>query len=105
MLNTTRVIIQSAIKGDATLDEAEQNQMIQALTACIDGKQGTPLQMPRVISRKEAAQILGKTRGRVDQLARAGLLVKVYGVGTTRALGYSESSVKNLAEGRIERGC
>ena len=86
------------------MGEAEQNYMIKTLTAIYEGKINASNIMPRVISRKEAAQILGKTRGRVDQLARAGLLVKVYGVGTTRALGYSESSVKNLAEGTAERG-
>lgn len=111
MKDTTRKIIKTAIQGDGTLSPREQEAIIEALRD--KRESGEHLPIPRIITRGETARILGKSRARVSQLAKAGLLKKVYGIGKQKALGYTEESVRaltcgiggNVPESAKEGGC
>lgn len=106
MQSTTRTIIQAAIEGDATLNEVEKEYLLATLMELFSRKSGQQLsnpELPRVVSRKEVALLIGRTCTRVDLLARAGLLKKVFGVGTRRAIGFTEASARSLVEGGIKR--
>lgn len=113
MKDTTRKIIKTAIQGDGTLSPREQEAIQEAIieTLAQSGEHREPI--PRIITRGETARILGKSRARVSQLAKAGLLKKVYGIGNQKALGFTEESVRaltcgiggNVPESAKEGGC
>lgn len=100
MKDTTRKIIKTAIQGDGTLSPREQEAIIEAIKAVrASGESPESKPIPRIITRGEAAKILGKSRARVSQLAKAGHLKKVFAVGAKKALGYTEESIRKLSSG------
>ena len=103
---TTISIIESALKSDPTVEKAVSEEVLALCKGVklLDKPSFTPAltkrYIPRIIPREEVAGNLGVSKVRVDQLARAGLLVRVKARGMSRAMGYSEESVIALAEGR-----
>lgn len=106
MTNTTKEMIKAAILADATVDNGLKttlltnvNQLDKLLLGEVPSKSATNPQLNRLCSRSEVAKLIGKTPQRVDQLAKAGLLKKVYGIGKKRAMGFTLESVQGLISG------
>jgi len=76
--------------------------VLKQIDALLSGKQAAAecAAIPRVIRRKEVATLLGVSQKRVDQICAAGGLVRVFSPGASRAMGFSEASVRSLVEGR-----
>ena len=102
MLSTTKTIIQAALRGDTTLTSEQQTAIWSAIQFAEKGKaviSTTPI--PRVVSRQDAAKILGVSTARVNQIRQTGALKSVILPGSSRAMGFTEASVRALAEGQL----
>ena len=97
MLPTTENIIRVTLSGDSTIT---QEDMLAALDL-LNGKKPNPV-MPTdkpdmVLSRKQVAALLGKSKGAVDIYGRKGVIRRVYlmagGKQRRQAQGYSRDSV------------
>ena len=102
MLSTTKSIIQAALRGDTTLTSEQQTAIWSAIQFAEKGRaviSATPI--PRVVSRKDTATILGVSVKRIDQIKLTGGLKSVILPGSSRAMGFTEASVRALAEGQI----
>ena len=91
----------AAIAADRTISSENRIQALALLA-------GEPIEqrpsLPAIVSRGEAARLIGRTRKRIDQIASAGFLTRVPVPGSKRALGFSEASVRALLEGRATQG-
>lgn len=78
-----------------------QRQTIgRAIDAALNNGVVSSEPMPRIISRREVAKLIGRTPKRVDQIAELGVLKRVFTPGTKRAIGYTEQSVRELVNGQ-----
>lgn len=98
MLDATKNAIRAICQTDPTMDAKQREAVLSSITG--GAGRGT---LPRVISRPEVAELLGVSRTRVDQLARRGAIEKIMVKGISRAIGFSEASVRSLCEGRAGR--
>ncbi len=96
MLESTKVAIRAVCGADATIGK----EQLASAIALLQGSRAEPEPLPRLIGRKEAARLLGRSTKRVDQLALSGVLVRVHAPGTRRAIGFTESSVRAFVEGK-----
>jgi hypothetical protein len=100
MLKQTLTAIGAILESDVTLSP-EQRKIIVAYVK--NPSTSTPTAaLPRIIRRDEAARLIGVTPKRCDQIAALGHLIKIMLPGTTRAIGFSESSVRALVENRMQ---
>ncbi len=95
MLSTTKTALKAIIGADPTLDDAAKAAILQAVQS--PGTTAAP--MPRIYSRGDVAKLVGVTTARVDGYARRGLLTRITPPGQSRAIGFSEASVRQLVEG------
>jgi len=93
----TRIIVQAAIGADSSISASERKSILAAFEG--NGINQAD-RLPRIVKRAEVATLLGVSTKRCDQLAKAGVLARITAPGTSRAIGYSEESVKALVEGR-----
>lgn len=77
---------------------AQRNTIGKSIETALTGKKENTI--PRLLSRNEVATLIGRTPQRVDQLCRMGVLQRIYAKGTTRAIGVTEESVRNLTTQR-----
>ena len=98
MQSNTRTAIAAILAADASIPKETANRAL----AILDGAD-VPRPMGRVIRTTEAARILGVTTKTARAYAAAGALVSVYGPGNKLRTGYTEESVRALAEGRARR--
>lgn len=96
MLHTTKEAILAILRADPQVTKSQARAVLAAASAD-PSTQSEPIR--RIISRNEAALLLGRSVKRVDQLARAGILIRISAPGTTRAIGYTEASIRALTEG------
>jgi hypothetical protein len=75
---------------------AQRREIGNALESVFSGKVKNTIQ--RIVRRDEAATLLGVSVKRVDQLSRAGILKRISAPGTSRAIGISEASIRQLTE-------
>jgi len=96
MLSTTKTALKAIIGADPTLDDAAKAAILQAVQS-----PGAPTAapMPRIFSRGDVAKLVGVTTARVDGYARRGLLTRITPPGQSRAIGFSEASVRKLVGG------
>lgn len=99
MLGHTKAIVAAAIGADNSITASRKKQIMLALET-EGGGVINQTAIPRVIRRKEVASLLNVSEKRVDQICNAGGLVRVHSPGAKRAMGFSESSVRALVEGR-----
>lgn len=97
MLSSTKTAITAILRADPTIDAGMVAAAIEAAEQAISGKTVEAIQPP--VTRHEVAKILGMTPQRVDQIARAGALVRVVPKGSKRAIGYTRDSVNTLVSG------
>lgn len=93
MTQSTENVIKAVIAGDPTITPEMARAALDALTA----KPTEAEDGDRVISRKDAAALLGKSVKAVDVYGRRGIIRRVYLTGggdlRTQAQGYSRNSV------------
>ncbi len=95
MLSTTKTALKAIIGADPTLDAAAKAAILQAVQS--PGAPTAP--MPRIFTRGDVAELLQVTTACIDGFARRGLLTRITPPGQTRAIGFTESSVRKLVEG------
>ena len=77
---------------------AQRREIGNAVERAFTGTGKAAATIQRIIRRDEAAQLLGVSVKRVDQLSRAGILKRISAPGTSRAIGISEASIRALTE-------
>ncbi len=99
MLGTTSDAIKSMLKADPSLTPDDRSTILAAIKN--HGKTGSPKGEagPQLITRKQAAAMLGRSARLIDLLAAAGTLKRVTLPGRTRAAGFRKSDVVALIEG------
>lgn len=95
MLATTKQAIAAILSADPSITKEQQKAFLATTTQTPQGN--APIS--RVIRREEAARILGFSAKRCDQLANIGALKRVTVPGMTRSIGFTEHSVRAIAEG------
>lgn len=101
MLYTTKVALTAILNTDPTIT-ADHKKAILAIVRSYTPKQVD--RIPRVIRRDEAAQLLGVSVKRIDQLSRAKILKRITIPGCSRAIGLTEASIRAIVEGQEEGG-
>ena len=104
MLIATKNAVKAICAADPTLSAA----MVDAALSALQGKDITvyvdTAPMDRAIPRKVAAQILGVTPRCVSLYAKRGLIRPIrMGVAGSRAVGYSEASIRAAINGRAAK--
>lgn len=95
MYATTKMMVIALIDADNSTTKKERLKIITAL----DDNSEVQKAMPRIIRRKEAAQLLSVSLARVDQLAKAGYLKKIESPWGSRAIGIDEASIRAFIAG------
>lgn len=80
-----------------SLSKSEQRELISSFDAA---QSPCPTKSPKIVHRKQFAEWAGCTERTVDLWAAQGLIEKVKLVGRKKALGFRESDVTRLLEGR-----
>lgn len=99
MLDSTREIVRSALKGDCTVSALERAKLMALLRQGAVENKLEAARPPRVLKRREAATRLGGSLRFVDQLSRNGTLRKGKLPGRQRAIGFPEADVNALIFG------
>ncbi len=97
MLGTTRQALAAILATDPSVTKEQREACLIALASSAVAANT----IARIIRRDEAAKLLGVGVKRVDQLARAGVLVRVTVTGCKRAIGFSEASLRAITEGEV----
>ncbi len=100
MLPTTIEATKAIFKADPSLTPAERTRIVALL---LNSGANTPTPkdaIPRLLKRDEVARRLGCTPRTVDNLAASGALPRVKLPGRSRSVGFRESDVTALIEGR-----
>lgn len=91
MTQATKTAVLAIIRADATISDEERARIEAALQG-----DGAAAKIPAVVSRREAAKLIGRTPHLLDYYARRGLLKRVRLGGSSRALGFSVESLRAL---------
>lgn len=103
MLDYTKAIISTALRGDSTIAPEQARAALDALGGKSIVSFVNTAPMDRVIPRTVAAQLLGVTERTVTAYAKRGKIRAVKnGAGGKRATGYSESSIRECLAGGYE---
>ena len=105
--------IENLIRSTAAMDETIKPDMIELAITALHGK---PLysraeadaqeafdDLTQIVKRDQAAKLLMVKLNTVDYMARIGILVKVYGAGKRRGIGYTRESVRNALKGKVKK--
>lgn len=110
MKSATKTALVAIINGDTTIDTATaahllkiiQQGRIEPSASTVKLEQKKMLGLGRkVYTRKEAAQILGRSPRYIDMLARQGLLEKPIFPGRQRSIGILASDLDKLLAGEF----
>ena len=98
MLATTLQIIKSGLQGDPTLSARARTRILATLrngqdTAKAELGEPTKPTAPRIIRRREAAQMYGCSLRLIDRLAAQGVLRRVRLPGRQRGAGFLQSDL------------
>lgn len=96
MLNATIDVIKSVLRADATIPATERTKILRSFLHGGGGKNERADSRPKILRRKEVANILGRSTRAVDQLAADGLLPRRTLPGRKRAIGFLECDVVAL---------
>lgn len=98
MTAQTETMIRTVLASDKTVVQDAADRVIALL------KSGQAINMPiaKIWSREEVAAILHKSTKAVDWYAKRGILVRVNPTGSRRSIGFTDKSVRDLAEGRAK---
>lgn len=95
MLKHTENIIRATLAADDSITREQADAALRALHGKAD-----PEPVGRILKTTEAARLCGVTTKTLRSWTKAGLLVPVYGSGMKQRVGYTETSVKAMVEGR-----
>lgn len=95
MTDQSKIMLESVFGSDPTITTDQQSRIMDILCGGGAGTNGHS----RLVSRKQAGEILNKTPQMVDYYASKGLLKKVKIGDASRASGILESSIYALLEG------
>jgi len=96
MQTTTREVIRTALRCDATVDAAERRRIL----AAAEGEATSPTHSTvRVLRHRAFAERLGVTTRTLSNLVRTGKLRPIKLPGRSRALGFAESDLADLIGG------
>lgn len=97
MTERTERMIRDIFACDETLGDDAAARVIELL------KSGTAITVPisKIWSREEVANALHKSLKAVDWYAKRGFLVRVNPTGSRRSIGFTDRSVRALAEGKV----
>lgn len=98
MLESTSRAIRAICATDTTIQADELRRALTVLAGRVDAAPAAA-SIPRVISRAEAARILGVNARTVDVWARRGCLDRVIPPCSSKSVGFTEESVRALATG------
>ena len=96
--HTMRESTKTALSAILAADESIPNEAAKRAMAILEGGE-TPRPLGRVIRTTEAARLLGVTTKTLRNWTKGGALVPVYAGGNKLRTGYTEASVRALAEG------
>ena len=100
MLQTTCDVVRAALRADPTVTPADRGRLLAALR---NGGTTPPATAaptgPRLLRRREAAQMLAVSLRTLDTLAADGTLRRVTLPGRRRGAGFREADVRALIEG------
>lgn len=101
MQEATAGLVDAVLRSDRTVDGVERRRLVGLLLEKpAEGGQATP---DRLLRRREAAGLLGRSTKTVDRLASAGVLRRVKFPGYQRGAGFRLSDVERLiSEGKGE---
>ena len=100
MLNTTADAIKSMLKADPSITNEDRNAILATMRnhGKVEPTRSDPT--PQLVTRKQAAEMLGRSTRLIDLLANSGALTRIKLTGATRAAGFRKSDVIALIEGR-----
>lgn len=95
MRDTTKAIIRAALDGDSSIGAEERREWARALAEGIraPAAEGAP-QLEPIVRHKEMRDLCGLSPQEIRRVAERGALVRVYGRGTHRSMGYTRASVR-----------
>lgn len=99
MKQATHDAVVTLLRNDPTVD----NRMIEPAMDVLKGKTAMELltrTVDRVISRRQAAEILGCSLRTIDELGRRKKILRKPLLGTERAKGYSLQSIRRFQMGK-----
>jgi len=103
MLPTTTNAVRAMLQADPSITPEDRRAILASiqnhgkdLAATTSPSDRTP----QLVTRKQAAAMLGRSPRLIDLLANAGTLPRVTLPGRTRAAGFRKSDVVSLIEGR-----
>ena len=109
MTANVETIIRGAVALDPTITPKMLDLALEALKganlvhATVGGKPCEAEELPKVVKRHEAARFLQLKLNAIDHMARIGILVKVYGTGDRRGIGFTRESVSAALKGKVRR--
>lgn len=97
MLPTTKNAIKALLSADPTVPQEDSRKLYNLLERGLDNAIAKPSKPDRVLTFKEAAEMLAVTNHTVSVWARNGKLKPVYGTSNRqRAFGVTQSSVQGI---------
>lgn len=106
MTENVETIIRGAVALDSTITPRMLDLALDALKganlvhATVGGRPCEAEELPKVVKRHEAARFLQLKLNAIDHMARVGILVKVYGTGEQRGVGFTRESVRSVLDGK-----
>ena len=99
----TRAVVKLLLQTDSEVDARQMKLVMDILDGNLPPGAYDDSPIPHVVHRRQVMEVLGCCSRTVDNLAAKKLLVPVLGIGK-KVIGYSEDSVRRLAEGRTAEG-
>ena len=101
MNGNTKKLLRSAF----AMDESILPERVEAVFRILEGREKSArAEVPRVYKAAAVGKLLGVTSRTVRNLEKRGVLAAVRFPGSARAIGYTEASVRALAEGTGKEG-
>ena len=99
----TRAVVKLLLQTDSEVDARQMKLVMDILEGNPPPGVYDDSPIPHVIHRRQIMEVLGCCSRTVDNLAAKKLLVPVLGIGK-KVIGYTEDSLRRLAEGRAPKG-
>lgn len=105
--------IENIIRSTAMMDDSIRPEMLELAVSALKGAklytrdeaaaQDAFDDLSQIVKRDQAAKLLMVKLNTVDYMARVGILVKVFGAGKRRGIGYTRESVHNALKGKVKK--
>lgn len=99
----TRAVVKLLLQTDSEVDAQQMKLVMDLLDGNLPPGVYDDSPIPHVVHRRQVMEVLGVCSRTVDNLAAKKMLVPVLGIGK-KVIGYTEGSLRRLAEGRAVEG-